>query len=94
MRVDGVHQRLDGGFGFHGEHAFADQFERLRPDDVDAQNLAVIFVGDDFDEPVVVAQDARLAVGREREICRFSPCDPRRAPALRSSPTLPMPGSV
>ena len=43
VRVDGMHQRLDGGFGFHGQHAFADQLERLGTDDVDAQDFAVLF---------------------------------------------------
>ena len=47
--------------------ASRDQLERLRPDDVDAQNLAVLLVGHHLDEAVVIAQDGGAAVARERE---------------------------
>ena len=62
-----LHHRLDGGFGFHGGHRFGDQFEGFRADDVDAQDLAVFLVGDHLHEAFVAAQDAGLAVRRERK---------------------------
>src|ERR1700719_3129699 len=56
MRVDGVHQCLDGRLSFHREHTFANELERFRSYDVDAQDLAVGFIRDNFDEPIVPAQ--------------------------------------
>ena len=53
MRVDGVDHRIDRRLGLHRQHRFADQFERLRPDDVDAQNLAMLLVRHDLHEAVV-----------------------------------------
>src|SRR5439155_22818701 len=60
MRVDGVQQRLDRSLSFHRQDAFADQLESLRPNDVDPQDLAILLVGDDLHEAVVLAQDRRL----------------------------------
>src|SRR5208283_1829456 len=68
MRVNRMHQRLDGGFGFHRQHAFADQLERFRPDDVYAQNFAVGFIRDDLHESIVLAENTGLAVSEEREL--------------------------
>ncbi len=39
----------------------------MRADDVDAEDLVVFFLGDDFDEAVGFAEDAGFARGRERE---------------------------
>src|SRR5579863_9373303 len=68
MRVDGVHHGLHGGLGLHRQHAFGDQLIRLRADDVHAQDLAILLIGDDLDEAVVLAQDRGLAVGQERKL--------------------------
>ncbi len=68
MRMDRVQQRIHGGLGFHGQHALADQLESLRTDDVNAQDLAIGFLGDDLDEAVVLPQNRRLTVGRERKL--------------------------
>src|ERR1039458_6207271 len=67
MRVDGLHHHIHGGLGFHGGHRFADQLETLRPDDVDAQDLAVLLVGYYLNEALVVSNDRRAAVAGERE---------------------------
>ena len=64
-----LHRRL----GFHRGHRFGDQLERLRADDVDAQNLAVLLVGHHLDEAFVAAEDGRLAVARRTGTCRPSP---------------------
>ena len=48
--------------------AFGDQLVGLRADDVDAENLAVLLVGDHLDEAVVTAEDRRLAVADERKL--------------------------
>ena len=71
MGVDGVHHGLDGGFRFHGGDGFGDELEGLGADDVDAENFAVLLVGDDFDEAIVMAEDGGLAVGRRRGTCRL-----------------------
>src|SRR5688572_22939132 len=68
VRVDGVHHRLDRCFSFHRGYALADELEGLRPDDVDAEDLAVLRVGNDLDEAGVVAEDGSLAVAHEGEL--------------------------
>ena len=73
---------------------FADQLERLRADDVDAQNFAVFLVGHHLHEAVVRPRMVALLFASEREFADLHFAARRRAPALRSSPTLPMPGSV
>ena len=65
MRVDGMHQGFDGGFGFHGGDGFGDQLEGIGADDVDAQNLAEFFVRYDFDSRGTVA--ARRALSHVRD---------------------------
>src|SRR5579871_675339 len=79
MRMNGVHQRFNGRFGFHRQHAFADEFEGLRTDDVDAQNLAISLLCHHLDEPIVLAQDRRFAIRGEREFADldFEPLGPR-----------------
>src|ERR1035438_4019124 len=67
MRVDGLHHHLDRGFGFHGGDGFSDQLECFRPDDVDAQDLAVLFVGYHLNKALVVSQDGGAAVAGEWE---------------------------
>ena len=43
--------------------SFGDQFVSLRSDDVNAQNFAVLFVGHNFHEAVMRAENGGLAVG-------------------------------
>ncbi len=68
MGVDGVYQGVDGRLGHHRQDALADKLERLGPDDVYAQDLAVRFVGYYLDETSVLPENAGLAVGGEREL--------------------------
>ncbi len=81
MRVDGVGQRLDRGFGFHRQHAFADQLEGFRPDDVDAQNFAIFRIGDNLHEAIVLPQDTGLAIGGEGKLADPDVVALPRAPA-------------
>src|ERR1035441_4686831 len=69
--VDGLHHDFDGGFGFHGGHGFGDEFEAFGADDVDAENLAVGFVGHHFDEAFVMSQDGGAAIAGEGEAADF-----------------------
>src|ERR1035437_10876701 len=55
--VDGPHQICDGGFEFQGGDGFGDQFGGLRANDVYAENLAIVGVGDDLDEALVLGND-------------------------------------
>src|SRR5581483_6616545 len=71
MRVDCPHQIFDCCFRFHGGYRFGDQFGCLRADDVDTENLAVVGVTHDFDEALVLADDAGAAVGGEGEFPDF-----------------------
>src|SRR5580700_5089563 len=68
MRVDGAHQRLNRGFGFHREDSLGDQLVRFRSDDVNAQDLAVFLLSHYLHEAIVVSQDSRLTVGDEWEL--------------------------
>ena len=47
---------------------FGDDLRRVRADDVDAENLAVLGVGDDLDEAVVRVEDGGLGVADEGEL--------------------------
>src|SRR5260370_4361095 len=68
MRVNGGHHRLDGSFRLHGSDRFGDQLVSLRPDDVYAENLAILFVRHHLHEPVVLAVDGSLAIRQKREL--------------------------
>src|ERR1700685_941020 len=68
MRVYGPHQVFDSRFEFHRRYSFGDQFCRLRADDVDAENLAVVSIADDFDEAFVLANDAGARIRREGKL--------------------------
>ena len=71
MSVDGMNHRVDGCLGFHRRDSLPDQFESLRPDDVNAQDFAEFRVRDDLDEAVMHAEDTGLRVGSEREFANF-----------------------
>ena len=71
MRVNGAHHGLDRGFRFHRRHRFGDQFVSFRPNDVDAQNLAVFRVGNHFDKAFVLIQDSGFAIAHERKLADF-----------------------
>src|SRR5271163_1629992 len=68
MRVDRKHHLFDGRFEFEGSNCFGDQFGSLRPDDVDAEDLAMLRIGHDLDEAFVRADDRGLGVRREVEL--------------------------
>ena len=71
MRVDRPHQIFNRGFEFDRGDGFGDQFCGLRADDVDAENLAVVGVGDNLDEAFVLADDAGARVRSEGELADF-----------------------
>ena len=52
VRVDGLRKRFGGGFVRHSDAGFGKQFGGVRSDDVNAENLVVFFLRDDFDEAV------------------------------------------
>src|SRR5262245_12127985 len=67
MRVDRLHHHVHRSLGFHRGNRLGEQFERVRSDDVDAQDFPELLVGHDLDEAVMLAEDARAAVAHERE---------------------------
>ena len=71
MGVDGEHHLFDCGFEFERGDGFGDDLRGLRADDVDAEDLAVLGVGDDFDEAIVAADDGGLGVADEGELADF-----------------------
>ena len=60
-----VPSRLQHGGGFRKN------FRGERADDVDAENLAIFFFGDDFDEAAMVAEDGGFAVADEGKLAGF-----------------------
>src|SRR5690348_14462486 len=68
MRMNRVHHALHRGFRFHRRYRFPDQFECFRPDNVYAQNLAELFVRNDFHEAFMLAENRRLAIAYERKL--------------------------
>src|ERR1039458_3388074 len=71
MGVYGLHHDGGGGFGFHGGDGFGDEFEGFGADDVDAEDFAIGFVGDDFDEAIVISEDGGAAIAGEGEAADF-----------------------
>ena len=53
MRVDGEHHLVDRRLQLNRRHRFRNQLGGLRADDVHAENLAVLRVGDHLHEAVV-----------------------------------------
>ena len=66
--VDGEHHLFDRRFELDRGDALGDDLGRVRADDVDAEDLAVLRVRDDLDEAVVRIEDRRLRVADEREL--------------------------
>ena len=71
VRVDRASEFVGGRLQLHRDAGFREEFGRVRSDDVDAQDFVVFFVGDNFDEAVGFAQDARFARSRERKFSDF-----------------------
>src|SRR5664280_553475 len=71
MRVDNVRQLLRGTFHLQRQDGFGDQLGRIRPDDVYAQDLAVLGVGNDLDEAFVLPHDAGARVRSEGELANL-----------------------
>jgi hypothetical protein len=65
--VSGGRDVFEGCLQLQRQRAFRDQLGRFRSDDVDAQQLAVLPVGDHLDHPVRLAGRARSSTGQERE---------------------------
>ena len=68
MRMNDEHHLLDGGLKLHGNDALGDELRGLRADDMDAQNLAVLRIGDDFYKAIVRIDDGGFGVAHEREL--------------------------
>src|ERR1035441_10041519 len=71
MRVDNVRQLFGGTFHLQRQDRFGDQLGRIRPDDVHAQDLAVLGVGNDLDEAFVLPHDAGARVRSEGELANL-----------------------
>src|SRR5258708_40256098 len=68
MSMDGPHQILHRSFKLHSGDRFGDQLRGLRPNDMHSQDLAVVRIGDDLDESLMLADDRGSRVGRKREL--------------------------
>src|SRR4029453_5346227 len=71
MRVNHIHQVVDGSFEVQHGSGFRENFRRQRPDDVNAQDLTVFFVAHNFNESAVIPQNCGLAIADERELANF-----------------------
>ena len=69
--MDGKHHLLQRAFQLHHRNRLRNNLGSLWPDDVHAQNLTVLRIGDHFHKPVVTAQDRRLRVSRKRELAHL-----------------------
>src|ERR1044071_2004349 len=71
VRVDDAPQLFGRRFEVEGDDGLVNDLGRVRADDVDAQQLVVLRLADDLDEALLLAEDARLARGREGELRRL-----------------------
>src|SRR3954465_12645074 len=67
MREDGVHQFGFGGLEAHGDDEALDQFGHLGANQMRAQKLARLGIENRLDQPLVLAERDRLAVGEKGE---------------------------
>lgn len=67
MRVHGKLQFLDGGLEQSADDQGADQLTGVRPDDVRTQQLPIVRIPDELDEPIGLADRARATVRAPRE---------------------------
>src|SRR5580704_1182065 len=68
MCVNDVGQLFGGAFHLQSQNRFCDHFGRIRPNNVYAQNLAVLDIADDLDEALVRADDRSARVRGEGEL--------------------------
>src|SRR5438067_11492210 len=71
MSMNRRHHALDGCLGFHRRYGFGDQLESLRPDDMNAENFAILLLRDNFHEPLVLVKNGRFAVSGERKLAHL-----------------------
>ena len=67
MRMDGQVDFLDRELVLSGDAELVDQLRRVRTDDVRAEDLAVLRVADDLDEPLGLSGRPRASIVREGE---------------------------
>ena len=68
MRVDRANQLFDRAFEPERQRCFGNELRRARPNHVDAENLVVLLVGNDFDESLDLVGDA--GAGQDAELER------------------------
>jgi len=85
MRVNGVHHGLYRCLRLERRHRFTQQLERLRSDDVYAQDFAITPSATIFTKPSWLPRIVALLLAANG-IFRFSRDDPARAPAPRLAP--------
>src|SRR5207253_10595474 len=68
MRVNGMHQVLNGAFQCDGGHGFGNHFRNRTPDHVNAENFAVFGIGYDLHKTIAGVFDLRLADGGEGKL--------------------------
>src|SRR5882762_1419571 len=71
MSMDGEHQVFHRSFKFHCSNGFRDELSGLRSDDVNAQNLSMLRIGNNFYETVVLSHNRSARVGSERELANL-----------------------
>src|ERR1700733_227805 len=69
--MNGEHHLFDSRLELDCSNGFGDDLRGSRADDVHAQNLAMLRIGDDFDEAIVRIEDRRLRVADEGEFSDF-----------------------
>ena len=71
MSVDGEHHFFHRAFQLHHGDGLGDQLCGLRAEDMHAENLAVLHIGNDLHEAVVIAKNRSLGVARKREFAHL-----------------------
>ena len=90
--MDGEHQLFYGCFELHRDDALGDQLRRLRADDMYAENLAVLRIGDDLYKAVVRVEDGAFELPTKGNLPTFT-WKPFSLACASVRPTLPICGS-
>src|SRR5436305_1861200 len=71
MRMDHIHHVIDGAFEIEHGRGFGKNLSSQRADDVNAEDLAIFFIGNNFDEAAMVAKNGGFAIADERKFSNF-----------------------
>src|SRR6266516_1196978 len=85
VRVNQMARVRSRGFQSNQGGSLCDQFRHVRPDHVDTQDLLILPVADELDEPFILAQNRGFANSGKRKLARYDVVSPVSRLILRKT---------